>query len=183
MPVTVEMVRQLREETGAGVMACKRALTDTDGNMAGAKQLLEAEGLAAASKLSARTTSEGRIAAYVHSGDRIGVLVELNCETDFVARTSEFADLAHEVALQVAAMQPLYVSEDDLPEDSADRDDLTPDRRAALFLAEQPYIRDPSKTIGQLVTEVSARTGENIQVRRFVRYELSQVTDQSEQAE
>jgi elongation factor Ts len=111
------------------------------------------------------------------------VLVELNCETDFVARTSEFADLAHEIALQVAAMQPLYVSEDDLLEDSPDRDDLTPDRRAALFLAEQPYIRDPSKTIGQLVTEVSARTGENIQVRRFMRYELSQVTDQSEQAE
>ena len=183
MAVTVEMVRQLREETGAGVMACKRALTDTDGDMAGAKKLLEAEGLAAASKLAQRTTSEGRIAAYVHPGDRIGVLVELNCETDFVARTQEFADLAHEVALQVAAMQPLYVSADDLPEDSPDREDLTPDRRVALFLTEQPYIRDPGKTIGQLVTEVSAKTGENIQVRRFMRYELSQTTDQSEQAE
>ena len=183
MAVTVEMVRQLREETGAGVMACKRALTETDGDMAGAKKLLEAEGLAAASKLTQRATSEGRIAAYVHPGDRIGVLVELNCETDFVARTSEFADLAHEVALQVAAMQPLYVSEADLPADSPDREDLTPERRAVLFLTEQPYIRDPSKTIGQLVTETSAQTGENIQVRRFVRYELSQATDQSEQAE
>ena len=183
MAVTVEMVRQLREETGAGVMACKRALTDTGGDMAGAKKLLEVEGLAAASKLAQRATSEGRIAAYVHPGDRIGVLVELSCETDFVARTSEFADLAHEVALQVAAMQPLYVSEADLPADAPDREDLTPDRRATLFLAEQPYIRDPSKTIGQLVTEASAKTGENIQVRRFVRYELSQATDQPEQAE
>ena len=183
MAVTVEMVRQLREETGAGVMACKRALTETDGDMAGAKKLLEAEGLAAASKLAQRATSEGRVAAYVHPGDRIGVLVELSCETDFVARTSEFADLAHEVALQVAAMQPLYVSEADLPADSPDREDLTPDRRATLFLAEQPYIRDPGKTIGQLVTEASAKTGENIQVRRFVRYELSQATDRSEQAE
>ncbi len=183
MAVTVEMVRQLREETGAGVMACKRALTKTDGDMAGAKKLLEAEGLAAASKLAQRATSEGRVAAYVHPGDRIGVLVELSCETDFVARTSEFADLAHEVALQVAAMQPLYVSEADLPADSPDREDLTPDRRATLFLAEQPYIRDPGKTIGQLVTEASAKTGENIQVRRFVRYELSQATDRSEQAE
>lgn len=183
MAVTVEMVRQLREETGAGVMACKRALTETDGDMAGAKKLLEAEGLAAASKLAQRATSEGRVTAYVHPGDRIGVLVELNCETDFVARTSEFADLAHEVALQVAAMQPLYVSEADLPADSPDREDLTPDRRATLFLAEQPYIRDPGKTIGQLVTEASAKTGENIQVRRFVRYELSQATDRSEQAE
>ena len=183
MAVTVEMVRQLREETGAGVMACKRALTETDGDMAGAKKLLEAEGLAAASKLAQRATSEGRIAAYVHPGDRIGVLVELSCETDFVARTSEFADLTHEVALQVAAMQPLYVSEADLPAASPDRADLTPARRATLFLTEQPYIRDPSKTIGQLVTEASAKTGENIQVRRFVRYELSQATDRSEQAE
>ena len=149
MAVTVEMVRQLREETGAGVMACKRALTETDGDIASAKQLLEAEGLAAASKLSARTISEGRIAAYVHPGDRIGVLVELNCETDLWPARASLPTWAHEVALQVAAMQPLYVSEDDLPEDSADRDDLTPDRRAALFLAEQPYIRDPSKTIGQ----------------------------------
>ena len=174
MPVTVEMVRQLREETGAGVMACKQSLTETDGDMARAKELLEKQGLAAASKFSQRATSEGRIAAYVHPGDRIGVLVELGCETDFVARTGELAELAHEIALQVAAMQPLYVSEDDIPDDVEDGDGLTPERKGEVLLVEQPYIRDPSKTIGQLVTEVSARTGENVHIRRFVRYELLQ---------
>jgi elongation factor Ts len=147
-----DAVKRLREETGAGVMDCKRALDDAKGDFAKARELIKERGLEKAKKKSDREANEGVVEAYVHTGGRIGALVELSSETDFVARNQEFRDLAKEIAMQVAAMDPKNVAE----------------------LLEQPYIRDASKTIGQLVTTVAATTGENVQVRRFQRFQLGQ---------
>ena len=147
-----EDVKRLREETGAGVMDCKRALDEAGGDFARAKTLLKERGQARAQKTAGREAKEGIIEAYVHGGGRIGALVELSSETDFVARNQEFRDLAREIAMQVAAMDP------------KDLEDLL----------EQAYIRDASKTIGELVTGVAATTGENVRVRRFKRFELGQ---------
>lgn len=182
MPVTTAMVRQLREETGAGVMECKRVLTESDGDLEQARALLQQQGLASAEKLAGRAAAEGLVEAYVHPGSRIGVLVELNCETDFVARTDEFRSLAHELALQIAAMAPRSVEpkEATADGDSGDAPNGEPsdEQQAQLALLTQPYIRDPAKTIGQLISETSVRTGENVRVRRFVRYELAHEDDE-----
>ena len=162
--VTPDLIKQLRELTSAGVMDCKRALEEANGDMDEAKKILERMGVERVGKRAGRAASQGVVEAYVHQG-RIGALVELNCETDFVARTEDFRNLAREIALQVASMNPTYVSKDDVPAD-ADGD------VKELALLEQPYIRDASRTIGQLVTEVSAKTGEKVAVRRFARFEL-----------
>jgi elongation factor Ts len=163
-PVTTDLIKQLRELTGAGVMDCKRALEEAGGDLAQAQKIIERQGIARAEKRAGREARQGVIEAYVHQG-RIGAMVEVNCETDFVARTDDFRQLARHIAQQIASMSPKYISRDDIPADS----DEDP---AQVALLEQPFIRDPSKTIGQLVTEVSARTGEKVAVRRFVRYEL-----------
>ncbi len=163
-PVTTDLIKQLRELTGAGVMDCKRALEEAGGDLAQAQKIIERQGIARAEKRAGREARQGVIEAYVHQG-RIGAMVEVNCETDFVARTDDFRQLARHLAQQIASMSPKYLSRDDIPADS----DEDP---AQVALLEQPFIRDPSKTIGQLVTEVSARTGEKVAVRRFVRYEL-----------
>ena len=162
--VTTDQIKQLRELTGAGVMDCKRALEEANGDVDEAKKVLQRMGIERVDKRAGREASQGVVEAYVHQG-RVGALVELNCETDFVARTDDFRNLAREIAMQIASMNPRYVSKDEVPAD-ADGD------AKELALLEQAYIRDASRTIGQLVTEVSARTGEKVAVRRFARFEL-----------
>ncbi|MCA9821436.1 MAG: elongation factor Ts [Dehalococcoidia bacterium] len=165
MAVTTDMIKQLRDDTGAGVMDAKRALDDAAGDMARAREILREKGLAAAAKRSERETNQGVVEAYIHAGGRIGVLVELNCETDFVANTPDFRQLARDVAMQVAAMQPLAV----------DVESRTPEMEGSdeeIVLLAQPFIKDGSRTIGDLVTEAIAKTGENIRVARFSRFEL-----------
>ncbi|WP_322797346.1 translation elongation factor Ts [Tepidiforma sp.] len=164
--VTTEMIKELREETGAGVMDAKRALEEAGGDKAKAKAILRERGIAAAAKRQDRETSNGVVDAYIHAGGRIGVLVEVNCETDFVANTAEFRELAKNIAMQVAAMNPQVVSADD-PERGKFEG---PDEEVVLL--KQPFIRDGSKTIQDLIQDAIARTGENIRVRRFVRFEL-----------
>jgi elongation factor Ts len=162
--VTSDQIKQLRELTGAGVMACKRALEAAGGDLDQALKILEQQGIERAEQRAAREASQGVIEAYVHQR-RIAAMVELNCETDFVARTPQFLELAKWIAQQVASMRPKYLSAADVPADE-------PADPKEVALLEQPFIRDPSRTIGQLVTEVSAKTGEKVAVRRFVRYEL-----------
>lgn len=158
-------VARLRTETGAGVMDCKRALDEAGGDFEKAKALIAERGLAKAASKSEREAREGVVESYIHAGGRIGALVELSSETDFVARTPEFRELARSIAMQVAAMSPQVVSEEELPE--AERA-----KAGELVLLKQPYIKDASKTIGDLVTQYAAKTGENVRVRRFARFEL-----------
>lgn len=169
-------VQRLRAETGAGVMDCKRALEEAGGDLERARQLLRQKGLAAAAKRADREAREGIVESYIHAGGRIGALVELSSETDFVARNPEFRELARNIAMQVAAMSPLVVSDDDLgDEDRAELLKEHGDEKKALeaaVLLRQPYIRDNAKTIGDLVTAIAASTGENVRVRRFARFEL-----------
>jgi elongation factor Ts len=165
--VTTDQIRELRERTGAGIMDAKRALEAADGNLDKAEAALLAKGLAKAATKSDRSTAEGVVGSYIHAGGRIGAMVELNCETDFVARTPEFGELARNIAMQVAAMSPLYLDEADKPADE-------PRRSEEVCLLKQAYIKDSSKSIADLVMEVRARIGENIQVRRFTRYSLGE---------
>jgi len=165
LDISADKIKELRQKTGAGVMDCKKALTDAAGDFNKACDMLTERGLDIAKKKSERTAEQGLIECYVHTGNHLGVMLEINCETDFVARTQDFKDLAHNIALQISAMSPLYVSKDNIPEgDTADP--------AAVCLLQQPYIKDPSKTIQDIITETIAKTGENIKVRRFVRFEL-----------
>jgi elongation factor Ts len=164
--VTLDQIKDLRERSGAGVMDCKRALEATKGNVDKAIEWLLEKNLASAEKKAGRETAQGLIDSYIHAG-RMGALVEVNCETDFVARTEEFKNLVHELAMQVAAARPIVVSEEEeLPEGTLQDPNWEP------VLLKQPYIRDPQKTIRQLITEAIGKTGENIQVKRFVRFEL-----------
>ena len=167
MEVSVESIKTLRERTSAGVMDCKRALVESNGDLDKAEEILSQLGIASAAKRSSRITNEGLIESYIHSGGRIGVIVEINCETDFVARTDEFRELAHDVAMQVAAMAPIYVDSEDVPDgaESTDQDSV-------LML--QPFIKDPTKSIRDLVSENVGKLGENIRVRRFTRFSLGE---------
>ena len=164
MQITLDQIQELRERTGAGVMDCKRALESANGNLDQAEKKLAEEGIAKAAKKADRVTAQGLIDSYIHAG-RIGAIVEVNCETDFVARTPEFQSLVHEIAMQVCAAAPEVVSEEQLPAGS----EGPPEQ---LVLLNQPYIRDPGKTVRQLINETIGKTGENIQVKRFMRFEL-----------
>ncbi|HEY4669984.1 MAG TPA: translation elongation factor Ts [Tepidiformaceae bacterium] len=165
MQITTAMVKELRESTGAGVMDAKRALEAAEGDMKKAATILREQGVAAAAKRADRETFNGVVDSYIHAGGRIGVLVEVNCETDFVANTDDFRQLARNIAMQVAAMNPeVMAPEDRTPEMEG------PDEEVCLL--SQPFIREPGRTIGDLIRETVAKTGENIRVRRFVRYEL-----------
>lgn len=160
------MIKALREETGAGVMDAKRALEEAGGDPARAKAILREKGIAAAAKRAERETSNGVVESYIHAGGRIGVLVEVNCETDFVANTPDFRELARNVAMQIAAMNPQVVSADDPARAEIEGSD------EEVCLMSQPFIRDGSKTIANLIQDTIAKTGENVRVRRFVRFEL-----------
>lgn len=165
MAITTEQIKALREETGAGVMDAKRALEEAEGDAKRAKEILREKGVAAAAKRAERETSNGVVESYIHAAGRIGVLVEVNCETDFVAKTEAFRTLARDVAMQIAAMNPAVVNPEDRTEIHEGNDE-------EVCLVKQPFIRDPSRSIGQLINETIATTGENIRVRRFVRFEL-----------
>jgi len=165
--VSIDVIKELREQTGAGVMDCKRALAEANGDVEKAKDILKQRGMKIAAKKASRSTNDGLVHAYIHSGSRVGALVELNCETDFVARTAEFQELAHGIAMQVAAMSPKYVDKVDIP--AGEKADP---REVALL--QQPYIKDPSKTLQDVLNEAVGKVGENIKVRRFVRFALGE---------
>ncbi len=166
--VTADDVKRLRELSGAGVMDCKRALDEAAGDIDRAIKILRDRGIAGAEKKAHRETSQGLVESYIHAGGRIGVLVEVNCETDFVARTETFKTLAHDIAMQIAGIPTtLAITEDELPDGAEGSVEET-------VLMKQPFIRDGSRTIDELVKEAIAQTGENIRVRRFARFELGQ---------
>ena len=167
MKISLELIKELREESGAGIMQCRNALEQHEGNREKALKFLKEQGLLKAKEKAERTAAEGLIEAYVHTGGRVGALIELNCETDFVARTDEFKALAHNLAMQVAAMNPQFVSEADMPKKA----DVEP---AVACLLQQPYIKDQEQTIEDIVTETIAKVGENIKVSRFARFELGE---------
>lgn len=192
--ITANMVKQLREKTGAGMMNCKNALVETNGNMEKSIEFLREKGLAAAAKKSGRIAAEGLVNAYIHGNGRIGVLVEVNIETDFAAKNEEFKTFVKDVAMQIAASKPEYIKKEDVPDDIIEKEkeiikaqarnegkpekiiDKMVEGRIGKFykevcLMEQPFIKDPDKTIKQLVTEKIAVIGENINIRRFARYE------------
>ncbi len=165
MEISTEMIKELREKSGAGVMECRNVLMGCQGDMDKALKVLKEKGLLKAQKKAERATTQGLVAAYIHTGGRIGAMVEVNCETDFVARTDEFQEMAHCLAMQVAAMNPQFISAEEIP-DGADVDPQT-----ACLLC-QPYIKDPTLTVQDLIAGTIARVGENIRVRRFARFEL-----------
>jgi elongation factor Ts len=194
--ITADLVKQLRDATGAGFMDCKRALQETDGDLDKAVALLRERGVAAAEKKSGREAREGLISSYIHTGGRVGVLIEVNCETDFVARTDEFQRLVKDLAVQVAGLAPLYVDRDAIPpvELQAKKAELLADESvqkkpesireqivegqlgkwyAQVCLVDQPF-RDEERTVGELITDRIATIGENIVVRRFTRYALGE---------
>ena len=160
--VTTALIRTLREQTGAGIMDCKQALEGSNGDLDKAVEALRAKGLAGVAKRVGRATNEGVIEAYVHTGGRVGAIVELGCESDFVARTDEFRQMAHDLAMQVAAMSPVYLDSEDVEEG-----DERPPAQTALLA--QPFIKNSSSSVGELVQELAARMGENVRVIRFQR--------------
>jgi elongation factor Ts len=165
MGIGANQVKELRDKTGAGVMECRRALEEGNGDIAQAELILRERGEARAAKKAGREASQGVIESYIHGGGRIGVLVELNCESDFVARNDQFRSLAHDIAMQIAAMNPKYVSLEDIPADAEGEPET-------LALLSQPFIKGADRTIRDLITEKIAKLGENIRVRRFVRFEV-----------
>jgi elongation factor Ts len=195
--ITATLVKELREKTGAGMMDCKNALKDADGDMDKAVEILRKKGIARASKKAARAVNEGRIEAYIHPGSKLGVLVEINCETDFVAKTDDFLTFTRDVAMQIAASAPLFVKREDVDQATIDSEmeiyraqakdqgkpDNIIDRIAAgkldkfyseICLMEQPFVKDPDKTIENLLTETIAKLGENISIRRFTRFKVGE---------
>ena len=167
MEISVDAIKTLRGLTGAGVMDCKTALEESRGDMEKAEEVLREKGIASARGKATRATNQGLVESYIHSGGRIGALVEANCETDFVARTGDFKELAHSLAMQVAAMAPKYVDSSEMPEGEAENPE-------EVCLLQQPFIKDPSKTVQDLVNEAVAKLGENVRVRRFARFSLGE---------
>jgi len=192
-PITAQMVNDLRSQTGAGLMDCKRALVDSNGNVEEAITILRKKGAASAAKKADRSAKEGLVESYIHLGGKVGVMIEVNCETDFVARNDEFRAFVKDLCLHIAAANPLYVSRDQVPEaDLAAERDIAAAQVAGkppaavqkivegklekfysgIVLLDQPFVKIPEKSIKELITEKIAKTGENVQIRRFVRYQL-----------
>lgn len=197
MAISASLVKELRERTGVGMMDCKKALAETGGDIEKASDYLREKGLAAAAKKSGRIAAEGLVEAYIHGAGRIGVLVEVNCETDFVAKTDDFKNLARDIAMQIAATKPEFVSREEVPTDAIEKekeilraqalnegkpekivDKMVEGRIEKYYkevcLLEQPFIKDSDMTVKQLITEKIAKIGENINIRRFTRYELGE---------
>jgi len=167
LEVPTQVIKELRERSEAGIMDCKNALLEAGGDIDRAGEILLERGLAKVEKKRSRETREGLIEIYLHPGGRIGAMVELNCETDFVARTDDFKELAHNLAMQIAAMSPSFLSKDEIPEN----EEAVPEEVCLLL---QPFIKEPSKTIEDVITETIAKLGENVMVKRFVRFELAE---------
>jgi elongation factor Ts len=170
----MEQVKELRERTGAAVLDCKKVLEQTGGNVDAALKLLRERGLEIAAKKTSREAREGRIETYVHPGNRVVAVVELNCETDFVGRNDEFVQLARDIAMQVAAMNPQYLRKEDVPADALQGAEVTSPEKyfEEVVLLEQPFVKQPNITIGQKIQDTIAKTGENIVVRRYARWEV-----------
>ncbi len=197
MAISASMVKELREITGAGMMDCKKALIETNGNMEKAVEYLREKGLSQAAKKAGRIASEGLVSSYIHMGGRIGVLVEVNCETDFVAKTEKFQEFVKNIAMQITAAKPEYVRKEEVPQEIIEKEKAILRAQALnegkpekivdkmvegriekyykeICLLEQPYIKDGDKSVGTLLNETIAEIGENINIRRFVRYELGE---------
>jgi elongation factor Ts len=199
--ITAAAVKGLREKTGAGMMECKNALNEAGGNEEQAIEILRKRGLASAKKKEGRVAAEGAVGSYIHMGGKVGVLVEVNCETDFVARGEEFQQLVKDVAMHIAAAEPRFVSREEVPADALDKEreiaraqakndpknaskpdqviDKIVEGRVAKYyeeavLLDQPFVKDPAKTVGDLVTEKSAKTGERVAIRRFARFKMGE---------
>lgn len=197
MAISAAEVKKLRDMTGAGMLDCKKALEETDGDYEKAVDVLRARGAAKAAKRAEKEASEGAVGSYIHMGGRIGVLVEINCETDFVARTDDFQQLVKDVAMHIAASRPIAVTPEQVPESVVDReravyleqvknegkpenirDRIVEGKLKKFFqestLLQQPFVKDPDKTVGELLTEMSGKTGEKLEIRRFARFELGE---------
>ena len=197
MAITASQVKELRERTGAGMMDCKKALAATEGDMDKAIDFLREKGLAAAAKKAGRIAAEGLVESYIHGGGRIGVLVEVNCETDFVAKTDAFKSLVKDIAMHIAAANPSYLRREEVPAAELEHEKMVLSEQARnegkpekiiekmvtgriekyykeVCLLEQPFVKDPDKTISDLITESIAKIGENIAIRRFTRYQLGE---------
>ncbi len=197
MAITAQMVKELRERTGAGMMDCKKALQEADGNLDAAVDFLRKSGIAAAAKRAGRIAAEGTVLSYIHAGGKIGVLVEVNCETDFVARTDDFQNLVKDIAMHIAAADPRFVEREEVTESVVDKereiyrdqalrsgrpenviDRIVNGKMEKFFsenvLTEQPFVKDSDRTVGQLVTEAITRMGEKIKIRRFERFVLGE---------
>ncbi len=195
MAIGAQEVKELRNRTGAGIMDCKSALTEANGDIDKAIEILRTKGLAKAAKKAGRIVSEGLVGSYIHAGGKIGVLVEVNCETDFVAKTDDFKQFVKDIAMHIAASSPQYVKREDVPEEVKESEKKIYETQAKeagkpekiidkivsgkldkflseICLLEQPFIKDPDKTINDLLQETIAKLGENISIRRFVRYQL-----------
>jgi len=197
MAITVDDVKQLRQSTGAGIMDCKNALKETDGNIEKAIDYLRKKGIAKAEKRAGRETKDGIVESYIHPGSKLGVLVEVNCETDFVAKTDDFKTFAHNLAMQIAAANPLVIKREELSQEIVDKEmniyktqaqnEKKPEHIAEkiatgrmdkfyqeVVLMEQGFVKDPDKTVEQLQKEIIGKVGENISIRRFVRFQLGE---------
>jgi elongation factor Ts len=197
MEINASLVKELREKTGVGMMQCKQALSAANGDLSEAEKLLRKQGMAVAAKKAARATGEGQVASYIHTGGKIGVLVEVNCETDFAARSADFQELLKGLAMHVAAAAPRFLGREEVTDDVlAEEREIAREQALKLgkpekvldkivegklekfyaetVLLEQPFVKDPERTVGQLVTDAVGRIGENIRIRRFVRYVLGE---------
>ena len=202
--ITAALVKELRERTGAGMMDCKKALSATDGDLEKAIDFLREKGLAAAAKKAGRVAAEGLVEAYIHGGGRIGVLVEVNCETDFVAKTDAFKELVKDIAMHIAATNPSYLKREEVPTAELEHEQAVLAEQARnegkpekiiekmvagriekyykeVCLMEQPFVKDPDKTISDLITDSIAKIGENISIRRFTRYQLGEGIEKKEE--
>lgn len=202
--ITAALVKELRERTGAGMMDCKKALSATDGDLEKAIDFLREKGLAAAAKKAGRVAAEGLVEAYIHGGGRIGVLVEVNCETDFVAKTDAFKELVKDIAMHIAATNPSYLKREEVPTAELEHEQAVLAEQARnegkpekiiekmvagriekyykeVCLMEQPFVKNPDKTISDLITESIAKIGENISIRRFTRYQLGEGIEKKEE--
>lgn len=202
--ITAALVKELRERTGAGMMDCKKALSATDGDLEKAIDFLREKGLAAAAKKAGRVAAEGLVEAYIHGGGRIGVLVEVNCETDFVAKTDAFKEFVKDIAMHIAATNPSYLKREEVPTAELEHEQAVLAEQARnegkpekiiekmvagriekyykeVCLMEQPFVKDPDKTISDLITESIAKIGENISIRRFTRYQLGEGIEKKEE--
>ena len=202
--ITAALVKELRERTGAGMMDCKKALSATDGDLEKAIDFLREKGLAAAAKKAGRVAAEGLVEAYIHGGGRIGVLVEVNCETDFVAKTDAFKEFVKDIAMHIAATNPSYLNREEVPTAELEHEQAALAEQARnegkpekiiekmvagriekyykeVCLMEQPFVKDPDKTISDLITESIAKIGENISIRRFTRYQLGEGIEKKEE--
>jgi elongation factor Ts len=203
MAITAKIVQELREKTGAGMMDCKRALTETEGDLEKAIEALRKKGLASVAKRAGRITSEGAVASYIHAGGKIGVLVEVNCETDFVARTPQFQQLVKDLSMHIAASNPLYLKREEVPEDVLNKereiywaqvaDSGKPEKVIGkivegkvekyfsdVCLYEQPFVKEPEKTVQALMNDVITQLGENLNIRRFARFVLGEGIEKKE---